>query len=95
MSSRAELVKGREMKFFQDVPYAAMYPSHTAYLVAVLREAGASLEEDRVDMPDAIPHKLHLLSIFASQFKMYECLNLDKQPLANMSAKCRKGMYKS
>jgi LmbE family N-acetylglucosaminyl deacetylase len=70
MRSRAELAKGREIKFFQDVPYAAMYPSHTADLVAVLREAGANLAEDSVDIPDAMPHKLQLLSIFASQFKM-------------------------
>jgi LmbE family N-acetylglucosaminyl deacetylase len=70
ISSGADFLKGREIKFFQDVPYAAMYPNHTADIVAALREAGARLEEDRVDIRDAMPHKLHLLSFFASQFKL-------------------------
>ena len=56
-------------RFFQDVPYAADYPAHTAALIKALREAGARLEEERVDITTVMAEKMHLLSIYASQWK--------------------------
>jgi len=56
-------------RFFQDVPYAADYPAHTAALIEVLGEAGARLEEERVDITAVMVEKMHLLSIYASQWK--------------------------
>lgn len=56
-------------RFFQDVPYAADYPAHTAALIKTLGEAGARLEEERVDITTVMAEKMHLLSIYASQWK--------------------------
>ena len=56
-------------RFFQDVPYAADYPAHTAALIRALGEAGARLEEERVDITTVMAEKMHLLSIYASQWK--------------------------
>ena len=57
-------------RFFQDVPYAVDNPAHTTALVQTLGAAGARLEEERVDITTLMPEKLHLISIFASQWKM-------------------------
>ena len=64
-----KLVERCVCRFFQDVPYAADYQAHTAALVRTLGEAGAKLEEERVDVTAVMPAKMHLLSIYASQWK--------------------------
>ena len=64
-----KLVEQCVCRFFQDVPYAADYPAHTAALVEALGEAGARLEEERVDITTVMAEKMHLLSIYASQWK--------------------------
>jgi hypothetical protein len=51
------------------VPYAADYQAHTAALVKTLRDAGAKLEEERIDVTAVMPEKRRLLSIYASQWK--------------------------
>jgi LmbE family N-acetylglucosaminyl deacetylase len=65
-----ELAQACVIKLFQDVPYAAMFPNHTASLVKTLRDAGACLEEERVNISHAMSSKLDLLSLFGSQFKL-------------------------
>jgi LmbE family N-acetylglucosaminyl deacetylase len=64
-----KLVERCVCRFFQDVPYAADYPAHTPALVKALADAGARLEEERVDITAEMPEKMHLLSIYASQWK--------------------------
>jgi hypothetical protein len=56
-------------RFFQDVPYAADYPAHTPALIKAFREAGTRLKEERVDITSVMAEKMHLLSIYASQWK--------------------------
>jgi len=64
-----KLVERCVCRFFQDVPYAADYPAHTATIINRLAEAGARLEEERVDITTVMAEKMHLLSIYASQWK--------------------------
>ena len=64
LRANPKLVEQCVCRFFQDVPYAADYPKHTAALVETLRGAGAKLEEERVDITAVMPEKLHLLSIY-------------------------------
>jgi LmbE family N-acetylglucosaminyl deacetylase len=64
-----KLVERCVCRFFQDVPYAANYPAHTAAVVKTLGDAGARLEEERVDITAVMAEKMHLLSIYASQWK--------------------------
>ena len=69
LRSDPKFVEKYVCRFFQDVPYAADYPAHTAALITALREAGARLEEERVDITTVMAEKMHLLSIYASQWK--------------------------
>jgi LmbE family N-acetylglucosaminyl deacetylase len=69
LRANPKLVEQRVCRFFQDVPYAADYPAHTAALIRALGEAGARLEEERVDITSVMAEKMHLLSIYASQWK--------------------------
>lgn len=64
-----KLVERCVCRFFQDVPYAADYPAHTAALVKTLKEAGAKLEEELIDVTAVMPEKMHILSVYASQWK--------------------------
>jgi LmbE family N-acetylglucosaminyl deacetylase len=70
LRTRPELLQGRKVRFYEDVPYTGVWPGHAGDLIRILRDAGARLEEERVDIGEAMPHKLRLLSIFGSQFKM-------------------------
>jgi LmbE family N-acetylglucosaminyl deacetylase len=69
LRANPKLVEQRVCRFFQDVPYAADYPAHTAALISALGEAGARLEEERADITTVMAEKMHLLSIYASQWK--------------------------
>jgi LmbE family N-acetylglucosaminyl deacetylase len=69
LRSDPKLVEQCVCHFFQDVPYAADYPAHTADLIKALGEAGARLEEESVDITTVMAEKMHLLSIYASQWK--------------------------
>jgi LmbE family N-acetylglucosaminyl deacetylase len=64
-----KLVEQRVCRFFQDVPYAADVPNHTAELVETLRGAGARLEEERVNIADVKQEKRRMLDIYWSQWK--------------------------
>ena len=65
-----DLVDRCVLKFYEDAPYAAFAPNDTPRLLSVLARAGASIEEQREDITSSLAAKLHLLSIFGSQFKM-------------------------
>jgi LmbE family N-acetylglucosaminyl deacetylase len=69
MRANPNLVEQCVCRFFQDVPYARDYPAHTADLLKTVEGAGVRLEEERVDITAVMPEKLHLLSIYASQWK--------------------------
>lgn len=59
-----------DVYLYQDVPYAMNFPWHTGQILDALTAAGADLQQERVDITNAMPDKLRLISIFASQFKM-------------------------
>jgi len=69
LRTNPKLVDQRICRFFQDVPYAADVPNHTAALVETLRGAGAKLEEERVNVADVKQEKMRLLDIYWSQWK--------------------------
>lgn len=69
LRTNPRLLEQRVCRFFQDVPYAANFPHHTAELVYTLRQAGVKLEEERVDVTDVKQEKMHLLSVYLSQWK--------------------------
>ncbi len=65
-----EMRNGTEVCLYQDVPYAMNFPWHTGQILDALKDAGADLQTERVDVTSDMPEKLRLISIFASQFKM-------------------------
>jgi LmbE family N-acetylglucosaminyl deacetylase len=69
LRTHPKLVEQCVCRFFQDVPYAADFPNHTAALVETLRGAGVKLEEERVDVTDVKQEKMHMLSVYLSQWK--------------------------
>jgi LmbE family N-acetylglucosaminyl deacetylase len=58
-----------EIYFYQDVPYAVMFPLHTAQIVDAIGSSGGMVERVCDDVGEAMPDKLRLLAIFGSQFK--------------------------
>lgn len=70
LATKPELIGGRKLRFFEDVPYNGDWPHHSEHLLEVLRSAGAQFELERVDISGALDKKLQLLSVFGSQFKM-------------------------
>jgi LmbE family N-acetylglucosaminyl deacetylase len=59
-----------EVFLYQDVPYAMNFPLHTNQILEALISSGAEVERQVSDVTTAMPAKLRLISIFASQFKM-------------------------
>jgi LmbE family N-acetylglucosaminyl deacetylase len=64
------LAEGRELRFYQEVPYGAHDPGYTPRLVRTLEQAGASLAAEPVRIDGAFEAKLRLLTVFGSQFKL-------------------------
>jgi LmbE family N-acetylglucosaminyl deacetylase len=69
LRTNPKLVEQRVVRFFQDVPYAANFPHHTAIVLQAMRDAGVKLEEERLDVTDVKQEKFHLLSVYLSQWK--------------------------
>ena len=67
---KPELIKGCNVRFYEEVPYTINWPGHAERIITALRNGGARIEQERVNISEAMTEKLHLLSIFASQFKM-------------------------
>jgi len=57
------------MRFYQDVPYTARSPEFTPTVLNALTDAGAVINPEVSSITPAFPDKLHLGSIYASQFK--------------------------
>lgn len=68
--SQPDLIRGRKIRFYEELPYTANWRGHADRITAELRKAGARLKQERVNISEAMTEKLHLLSIFGSQFKM-------------------------
>jgi LmbE family N-acetylglucosaminyl deacetylase len=64
------LLSRREVRLYQEVPYAAQFPHFTAAIVDELSRCGARLEREVVPVTEVFADKLRLISIFGSQFKL-------------------------
>jgi LmbE family N-acetylglucosaminyl deacetylase len=64
------LLRRREVRLYQEVPYAAQFPAFTAAIVEGLERSGAALELETVPVTEVFPDKLRLISLFGSQFKL-------------------------
>jgi LmbE family N-acetylglucosaminyl deacetylase len=66
----AMLFEGREVYFYQDVPYAVRNSKFTSTVVDALTRAGAVLVPEVVSVTSTVNEKRHLVSLYASQFKL-------------------------
>lgn len=64
------LAAGRELRLYQEVPYAAHDLGYTPRLVRALELAGASLVPAPSSIDGSFDAKLRLLTVFGSQFKL-------------------------
>jgi LmbE family N-acetylglucosaminyl deacetylase len=70
MLEEPALFEGRDVRCYQDVPYAARFPTFTPTVLDALSRAGAVLVTETVPIARAFDSKLRLISLFASQFKL-------------------------
>ena len=70
MRDEPALFHGRDVRFYQDVPYAARYPAFTPTIVEALSRAGVALAPEIVPIASVVDDKLHLVSLYGSQFKL-------------------------
>lgn len=68
--SNPRLVEGREIKIFQDVPYAARTPDFSEEMLSTLAGVGVKMDPESVPIADVFEQKLRLVSVYASQFKI-------------------------
>ena len=68
--SAPALMKGRVLRVYQDVPYAARFPDFTSNAVEALSRLGVQLDPKPVLIKGVFEQKLRLASIYASQFKI-------------------------
>lgn len=64
------LVADRIVRLYEEVPYAMHDPSYPSELVSALNLRGAVLEREIPGIDEVIEHKLRLVSVYASQFKL-------------------------
>jgi LmbE family N-acetylglucosaminyl deacetylase len=79
------LAEGREVRLYQEVPYAARFAKHAESVVNVLTRQGARLSPEDVDIGAVFADKLRLVSVYASQFKL-KALQADIEASARMAA---------
>lgn len=77
---------GRELHFYQEVPYAVHDPGYTTRLVHALERAGACLVPAPSSIEESFDAKLRLLTVFGSQFKLEALL-----PAIDASARLASG----
>ncbi len=72
LGENAGIVAGREIRLYQEVPYAANFPQYTGEMIDAIRKLGVTLapSPEVVPIGDVFEQKLRLISIFASQFKL-------------------------
>jgi LmbE family N-acetylglucosaminyl deacetylase len=79
-----ELFAGREIRLYQDVPYAARFPDFTPIVVDGLTRMGAHLTPEIVPIASVFDAKLRLVSLYASQFKL-EAVRADIEASAHQA----------
>src|SRR5262249_50043954 len=85
MREDPELFEGLETRFYQDVPYAGRSPEFTPTVVQALKKAGAVLSPEVVEISSVFREKLHLVSLYGSQFKI-EVIGPEVEKNARMAA---------
>lgn len=69
-TSYPSLVADRQVKFYQDVPYASRFPEFTDEILEALQRSGVELHPEIIPIDDVFEQKLRLVSVYASQFKI-------------------------
>jgi LmbE family N-acetylglucosaminyl deacetylase len=85
MSEEPKLLEGCETRFYQDVPYAAWSPEFTSTVLRALTASGAELIPEIVSIATGFEEKLHLVSLYGSQFKI-DVIGPDVRECARMAA---------
>jgi LmbE family N-acetylglucosaminyl deacetylase len=62
-----DLIVGRVLRIYQDVPYLARFPLYMNNAIEALRRVGVVLEREILPISDAYDQKLRLTSLYASQ----------------------------
>jgi len=70
MRAEPALFNDCDVSFYEDVPYAARYPTFTRTIVDALTRSGLNLVPEIVPIGTVLPDKLHLVSTYGSQFKI-------------------------
>lgn len=78
------LTNGRTIRLYQEVPYAAQFRGFSDRLVRELSSAGALLVPEPSPLGDSLAHKLRLVSVYGSQFKV-EVLRPDIEESARLA----------
>jgi len=81
----ASLVGHSAVRLYQEVPYAARYPTFTASVVDTLTRLGASLIPEAVPITAVFADKLRLVSLYRSQFEL-GTIRADVEASARMAA---------
>ena len=58
------------VRFYEDIPYVTRHPEAAASVVGTLEHAGAEMAREVVPVASAFAQKLHLVSLYGSQFKL-------------------------
>lgn len=78
------LFRGCGVRFYQDVPYAARFPTFTPTVVEALTRAGAILVPEVAPIRSAFAEKLRLVSLYGSQFKL-DAIRADVEASARLA----------
>jgi hypothetical protein len=81
----ASLVRHSAVRLYQEVPYAARYPTFTASVVDAFTRLGASLIPEAVPIAAVFADKLRLVSLYRSQFEL-GAIRPDVEASARMAA---------
>lgn len=65
-----EKFKNITLKMYLDVPYAIKHTDYFKYLLRMFHEEGVVLLQENISIDSTINQKLHLASIYGSQFKL-------------------------
>jgi LmbE family N-acetylglucosaminyl deacetylase len=64
------LIQDRQIRLYQEVPYAAKYPHYTQDALQHLASLGVSVSPTTHDISAVMKDKLRLVSVYGSQFKL-------------------------
>jgi LmbE family N-acetylglucosaminyl deacetylase len=79
------LVKQGGIRLYEEVPHCVWFPRYATSVLAALTRLGASLSLEVMPISTVLPDKLHLLSLYGSQFTV-SAVRADIETSARMAA---------